>query len=88
MQEAIVGSTYCLVVSGPMPSAAIATVRDRFEDVRVSGSPARVVIECSIADQAALRGLLTQVWDVGSAVVLVVVLPSGTERNDHGHDQQ
>jgi hypothetical protein len=71
-----------------MPSAAIATVQDRFEDVRVSDSPAGVVIECSIADQAALRGLLTQVWNVGSAVVLVVVLPSGIERNDHGHHQR
>jgi hypothetical protein len=82
-----VGSTYCLVVCGPMPSAAIATVRDRFEDVRVSGSSARVVIECSVADQAALRGLLTQVWDVGSGVLLVAVLPSGTGR-DHGHGQR
>jgi hypothetical protein len=70
-----------------MPSAAIATVRDRFGDVRVSGTPARVVIECSIADQAALRALLTQLWDVGGAVVLVVVLPGAIERNDHGHDQ-
>jgi hypothetical protein len=83
-----VGSTYCLVVSGPMPSAAVASVRDRFEDVRVSGSSAWVVIECSVADQAALRGLLTQVWDVGSAVLLVVVLPGGTERNAHGHGQR
>jgi hypothetical protein len=83
-----VGSTYCLVVSGPMPSAAVASVRERFQDVRVSGSSARVVIECSVADQAALRGLLTQVWDVGSAVLLVVVLPGGTERNAHGHGQQ
>jgi hypothetical protein len=83
-----VGSTSCLVVTGPMPSAVIGVVRDRFEDVRVSAAPAGVVIECSLPDQAALRALLTQVWDVGSAVLVVAVLSSGIERSDHGHDQR
>jgi hypothetical protein len=75
-----VGSTYCLVVSGPMPSAVIGIVQDRFEDVRVCASPGRVVLQCSIPDQAALRALLTQVWDVGGAVVLVAVTSDGRER--------
>ncbi|MBM7807908.1 hypothetical protein JOD57_003745 [Geodermatophilus bullaregiensis] len=82
------GSTYCLVLSGPLPSAVVGAVRDRFEDVRVCAAPAGVVIECSIPDQAALRALLTQVWDVGGAVVLVAVVSSRSERSRHGHDQR
>jgi hypothetical protein len=70
-QEATVESTYYLVVSGPVPSAVIGSVRERFDDVRVSAVPTGTVIECSIPDQAALRALLTQVWDVGCAVLLV-----------------
>jgi hypothetical protein len=75
-----VGSTYSLVVSGPMPSAVIGMVQDRFEDVRVCTLPGRVVLQCSIPDQAALRALLTQVWDVGGVVVLVAATSTGRER--------
>jgi hypothetical protein len=60
-----------------MPSAVIGNVQDRFDDVRVRTSPGRLVIECSIPDQAALRALLTQVWDVGGVVVLVAVMSTG-----------
>jgi hypothetical protein len=83
-----VGSTYCLVVRGPLPSALVGMVRDRFDDVRVCAAPAGLVIECSIADQAALRALLTQVWDVGGAVVLVAVVSGRNERSRHDHDQR
>jgi hypothetical protein len=83
-----VESTYCLVVSGPMPSAVIGSVRERFEDVRVSAAPAGTVIACSISDQAALRALLTQLWDVGCAVLLVVVTSNGSRRQHHGPDQR
>ena len=82
------GSTYCLVVSGPMPSAVTGIVRDRFEDVRISAATAGTVIECSIPDQAALRALLTQVWDVGGAVVLVAVMSADRKRNRHGNAQR
>ncbi len=81
--------TYCLVVSSPMPSAVVGDVRDRFEDVRVSAAPAGVVIECSVPDQAALRALLTQVWDVGGAVVQEEAVTATTiGRSRHGHDQR
>jgi hypothetical protein len=76
-----VGSTQCVVVSGPMPSAVAGIVRDRFEDVRISTAPAGMVIECSIPDQAALRALLTELWDVGGAVLLVAVLSTDSERD-------
>lgn len=76
-EEAPVGSTYRLVVSGSMPSAVIGIVQDRFEDVRVGTSPGRLVIDCSIPDQAALRALLIHVWDVGGVVVLVAVMSTG-----------
>ena len=83
------GPTCCLVVSSPMPSAVVGDVRERFGDVRVSAAPAGVVIECSVPDQAASRALLTQVWDVGGAVVLVVaVTAAGIGRSRHGHDQR
>lgn len=65
------GSTYRVVVSGPIPSAALGVLRDRFGDVRIAREPAGLVIRCSLPDQAALRALLTQVWDVGGAVLLV-----------------
>ena len=73
----------CVVVSGPMPSAVVGIVRDRFEDVHVSAAPAGLVIECSIPDQAALRALLTQLWDVGGAVLLAAVLFTDNERSRH-----
>jgi hypothetical protein len=69
-----VGATYRLVIRGPMPTAVISSVRDRFDNVRVSAEAAGTVIECSIPDQAALRALLTQVWDVGGAIVQVAVM--------------
>jgi hypothetical protein len=87
-QEATVGSTYCLIVTDPLPSAVIGMVRDRFDGARVSAAPAGLVIECSMPDQAALRALLTQVWDVGGEVVLVAVMPGSSERSRHGHDQR
>jgi hypothetical protein len=83
-----VGSTYCLVVSGPVPSAVIGTLRDRFEGVRVSRASDGVVIECSIPDQAALRALLTQVWDVGGTVLLVAVTPGSNARRSRDDDDQ
>jgi hypothetical protein len=86
-QEATVESTYCLIVTDPMPSGVVGMVRDRFDGARVSAATAGMVIECSIPDQAALRALLTQVWDVGGAVVLVAVMPS-SERGRHGNDQR
>lgn len=82
------GSTYCLVLSGPMPSAVIGIMRDRFEDLRVSATPAGTVIDCSIRDQAALRALLTQVWDVGGVVVLVAVTSDSGKRSRHGNGQR
>ena len=82
------GSTYCVVISGPMPSAVTGIIRDRFEDVRISTEPAGLVIQCSLPDQAALRGLLMQVWDVGGAVLLVAVMSNSDGRSRHGHDQR
>jgi hypothetical protein len=87
-QEVTVGSTYCLVVTDPMPSAVIGMVRARFDDARVSAGPAGTVIGCSLPDQAALRALLTQVWDVGAGVLLVAVIRSSSERSRHVHDQR
>ena len=63
-------------------------LRDRFEAVRISTERAGLVIQCSIPDQAALRGLLTQIWDAGGAVLLVAVMSNSDGRSRHGHDQR
>jgi hypothetical protein len=80
-----VGSTYFVVVAGPMSAAFARTVEDRFECVRVAPGRSHTVVECSIRDQSALRALLTQVWDVGGEVLLVSQILTESPRSHHGH---
>jgi hypothetical protein len=82
-----VGSTYFLVVAGPMPSGFSRAVQDQFDDIEVASDRSRTVIQCSISDQSALRVLLTQLWDIGSEVLLVarIATESARSRHDHSH---
>jgi hypothetical protein len=85
-KEATVVSTHLLVVAGPMSAALSRTVQDRFESVRVTSSRSHSVIECSVRDQSALRGLVTQLWDAGCELLLVSqVSESPGPRRGHGH---
>ena len=79
------GSTYFLVVSGPMPSGFLRAVQDQFDDIQVAGDRSRSVIECSVSDQPALRVLLTQIWDIGCEVLLVARIATESPRSPHGH---
>lgn len=78
------GSTYVVVVAGPMSSAFSRTVRDRFDCVRVAAGLSYTVVECLIGDQPALRALLTQLWDDGSEVLLVSQILTESPRSHHG----
>jgi hypothetical protein len=71
------GSTYCLVVDGPLPAGVGDLLSGRFEGVRIYPAAVHTVIECSVSDQSALRSLLTQVWDVGGTVLLLADVTSG-----------
>lgn len=78
------GSTYLLVVAGPLSAAFARTVQDRFDDVRAVAFPSHTVIDCAIRDQSALRALLTQLWDAGGEVLLLSQIPTESRRSHHG----
>ena len=64
-------TNYRLIVDGSLPAGLGDMLRSRFEGARVYRGAAHTVIECSVADQSALRSLMTQVWDVGGTVLLL-----------------
>ena len=63
--------TYRLEIRGPLPRMAIEELRRRFGEVEVRPEGARTVVSGLTADQAALRAVLSLLWDVGSEVRLV-----------------
>lgn len=66
--------TYYLEVRGPLPRAAQEELRRRFGDVEVQSDQTRTVVSGLTVDQAALRAVLSLLWDVGSEVHLVRVM--------------
>lgn len=73
-----------VVVAGPVSAALSRTVNDRFEHVRVTASRSHTVIECSLRDQSALRALVTQLWDAGAEILLVLHILIDDPRSHHG----
>jgi hypothetical protein len=69
--------TYRLEIRGPLPRGAEEELRRRFGEVEVRSEGARTVVSGLTADQAALRAVLSLLWDVGSEVRLVeaITLP-------------
>jgi hypothetical protein len=63
--------TYRLEIRGPLPRVTQEELRRRFDDVEVRSEGARTVVSGLSADQAALRAVLSLLWDVGSEVRLV-----------------
>lgn len=68
--------TYRVLVRGALPRALETALRQRFDTVRLGpaqdpGLVGCTAIECTVRDQAALRALLTQLWDVGGEVALL-----------------
>jgi hypothetical protein len=63
--------TYRLEIRGPLPRVAQEELRRRFGDVEVRSQGARTVVSGLTVDQAALRAVLSLLWDVDSEVHLV-----------------
>jgi hypothetical protein len=66
---------YRVGVGAPLPTGVVAEIERRFGPVRiVLGRP--VTVHGTVMDQAALRTLLTLLWDVNLEVVSVHVAAS------------
>ena len=57
--------TYRLEIRGPLPRIAQDQLRERFGDVRMQSDGDRTLVSGHCADQAALRAMLSLLWDVG-----------------------
>jgi len=67
--------TYRLEIRGPLPRVAQDQLRERFGDVRVHSDGDRTLISGHCADQAALRAVLSLLWDIGVEVRVVDATP-------------
>jgi hypothetical protein len=63
---------YRVGVGAPLPTGVLAEIERRFGPVRITRGR-RVTLRGTLMDQAALRGLLTLLWDVNAEVVTVRV---------------
>lgn len=75
--------TYCVILHDPVPDGFVDVLERRFGDVRVARGRCHTHMECQLKDEAALRGLLTAVWDAGLRVLAlldVAVTQPGAER--------
>jgi len=73
--------TYRLEIHGPLPRVVREELHRRFGDVQVRSDGDRTVVSGLTADQAALRAVLSLLWDLGSEVRLVqaITLPGNGE---------
>jgi hypothetical protein len=69
-------SRYRLTLAGRLPASVAAVIRARFGDVEIRPGADTTVLDLAVADQPALRALLTLLWDVGHEVLLVMSLPA------------
>jgi hypothetical protein len=67
--------TYRVEIRGPLPRVAQDELRERFGEVRVWSHGQQTVVSGRSADQAALRAVLSLLWDVGVEVRLVEATP-------------
>jgi hypothetical protein len=63
---------YQLMITGPLSRSASTAITDRFAGVSITRCATDTVVRIRDADQAALRALLTLVWDVGHDVLSLV----------------
>jgi hypothetical protein len=57
-----------IVVTGPLSRAARTAISDRFTGASVAGRGPVTLVAVAGADQAALRALMTLLWDLGHDV--------------------
>jgi hypothetical protein len=62
-------------VAGRLPQALTAAICSRFGQVALCERPNFTVLSGSVADQAALRSLLGLIWDTGSSILSVTLVP-------------
>jgi hypothetical protein len=67
--------TYRLEIRGPLPRIAQDQLRQRFGDVRAQSNGDRTLVSGHSADQAALRAVLSLLWDLGVEVLVVEATP-------------
>ena len=67
--------TYQLETRGPLPRIAQDQLRERFGDVRMQSDGDRTLMSGQCADQAALRAMLSLLWDLGVEVRVVEATP-------------
>jgi hypothetical protein len=67
--------TYRLEIHGPLPRVVREELHRRFGDVQVRSDGDRTVVSDLTADQAALRAVLSLLWDVGVEVRLLEATP-------------
>ena len=67
--------TYRLEIGGPLPRIAQDQLRERFGEVRMQSDGDRTLVSGHCADQAALRAMLSLLWDVGLEVRVVEASP-------------
>ena len=67
--------TYRLEIRGPLPRMAKEELHRRFGEVEVRSEGARTVVSGLTADQAALRAVLSLLWDIGLEVLVVEATP-------------
>lgn len=65
---------YCVILRDPMPDGLVSALERQFGEVRVARESCHTHVECQLNDEAALRGLLTAVWDAGLRVLALLHL--------------
>jgi hypothetical protein len=68
---------YHLALAGPLPATVTEVIRVRFGEATIRSSADRTAFDGLLADQAAVRALLTLVWDVGGEIRLLRVSADG-----------
>jgi hypothetical protein len=62
-------------VAGRLPQVLAEEIGERFEEVAIREERGSSLLCGTVADQAALRSLLTLIWDTGGAVLSVTLNP-------------
>jgi hypothetical protein len=80
----VVGVTlrYEIRLSGRPPQAATGLIDSRFGTPIVYSDPPATVLVGTVADQAAVRALLTLLWDANIGVLSVAINPTRSKPTD------
>ena len=74
--------TYRLEIRGRLPRMAHEELRRRYGEIEVRSYGARTVVSGLTVDQAALRAVLSLLWDIGGEVHLVRAMSLSGEKTE------